>query len=94
MKRLVTITWAMALILSAATLLHAQTATPATSDTRRGTRITVSGDAIVQAQPDTAILTISVVTQARRALEAQQANAAKTEAVIQALKAAAGTGAR
>ena len=32
MKRLVTITWAMALILSAATLLHAQTATPATSD--------------------------------------------------------------
>ena len=93
MKRLVTITWAMALILSAATLLHAQTATPATSDARRGTRITVSGDAIVQAQPDTAILTISVVTQARRALEAQQANAAKTEAVIQALKAAAGTGA-
>lgn len=93
MKRLVTITWAMALILSAATLLHAQTATPATSDARRGTRITVSGDSIVQAQPDTAILTISVVTQARRALEAQQANAAKTEAVIQALKAAAGTGA-
>ena len=93
MKRLVTITWAMALILSAATLLHAQTATTATSDARRGTRITVSGDSIVQAQPDTAILTISVVTQARRALEAQQANAAKTEAVIQALKAAAGTGA-
>ena len=93
MKRLITITWAMVLILSAATLSHAQTVTPGTSDTRRGTRITVMGDAIVQAQPDTAILTISVVTQARRALDAQQANAAKTEAVIQALKTAAGPGA-
>jgi uncharacterized protein len=82
---------AMALILSAATALHAQT--PTTSDTRRATRITVMGDSIVQAQPDTAILTISVVTQARRALDAQQENATKTDAVVQALKAAAGTGA-
>jgi uncharacterized protein len=98
MKRLITIrlitsTWAMALIFSAATVLHAQTATPGTSDTRRGTRITVTGDAIVQAQPDTAILTISVVTQARRALDAQQDNATKTEAVMQAVKTAAGPGA-
>ena len=93
MKRLLTTTWALALILSAATLLHAQTATPGTTDTRRGTRITVSGDSIVHAQPDTAILTISVVTQARRAIDAQQANATKTDAVMQALKAAAGSGA-
>src|SRR5262245_2115206 len=91
MKRLFATTWAMALILSAATILHAQT--PATSDTRRATRITVGGDSIVQAQPDTAILTISVVTQGRRAIDAQQENATKTDAVIQALKAAAGTGA-
>ncbi len=93
MKRLFATTWAMALILSAATILHAQTATPGTSDTRRATRITVGGDSIVQAQPDTAILTISVVTQARRAIDAQQENATKTDAVIQALKAVAGTGA-
>ena len=83
----------MALIISAATILHAQTATPGTSDTRRATRITVGGDSVVRAQPDTAILTISVVTQARRAIDAQQENATKTDAVIQALKTAAGTGA-
>lgn len=92
MKRLFATTWAMALILSAVTILHAQTATPGTSDTRRATRITVGGDSIVQAQPDTAILTISVVTQSRRAIDAQQENATKTDAVIQALRAAAGTG--
>ncbi|HEU4434012.1 MAG TPA: SIMPL domain-containing protein, partial [Pyrinomonadaceae bacterium] len=75
MKRLFATTWAMALIISAATILHAQTATPGTSDTRRATRITVGGDSVVRAQPDTAILTISVVTQARRAIDAQQENA-------------------
>jgi uncharacterized protein YggE len=93
MKRLFTTIWAMALILSAATIVHAQTAPTGTSDTRRGTRITVNGDSIVQAQPDTAILTISVVTQARRAIDAQQDNATKTEAVMQAVKNAAGPGA-
>jgi len=93
MKRLFATTWAMALIISAGTISHAQTATSGTSDNRRATRITVGGDSIVQAQPDTAILTISVVTQARRAIEAQQENATKTDAVIQALKTAAGTGA-
>ena len=89
-KRLFATTLTITLLLCAATFLHAQTAT---SDTRRATRITVGGDAIVQAQPDTAILTISVVTQARRALDAQQENATKTDAVVQALKAVAGPGA-
>lgn len=56
------------------------------------TRVLVTGDSIVQAQPDTAILVISVVTQGKRAIDAQQENAAKSEAVIRALKAAAGTG--
>jgi len=60
---------------------------------RRTTRVMVAGDSIVQAQPDTAILTIAVVTQGRRALDAQQENATKTDAVVRALKAAAGTGA-
>lgn len=62
-------------------------------DGRRVTRVMVDGDSIVQAQPDTAILTISVVTQGRHALEAQQENATKTDAVVRALKAAAGAGA-
>ena len=69
-----------------------QAVTPGGSD-RRVTRVNVVGDSIIQAQPDTAILTISVVTQARNALDAQQQNATKTDAVIRALKAAAGTGA-
>jgi len=53
----------------------------------------VAGDSIVQAQPDTAILTISVVTQGRRAIDAQQENAVKTDAVVRALKSVAGAGA-
>ena len=36
------------------------------------TKVSVTGDSIVQAQPDTAILTVSVVTQGRNALEAAQ----------------------
>lgn len=62
-------------------------------DSARTTRVNVTGDSIVQAQPDTAILTISVVTQNRSAIEAQQENATKTDAVVRALKAAAGAGA-
>jgi len=49
-------------------------------DSRRVTRVMVAGDSIVQAQPDTAIVTISVVTQNRRAIDAQQENATKTDA--------------
>ncbi len=68
-------------------------ATPGRDDNRRVTRVMVAGDSIVQAQPDTAIVTVSVVTQNKQALTAQQENAAKTDAVVRALKAAAGTGA-
>ncbi|HZN06713.1 MAG TPA: SIMPL domain-containing protein [Pyrinomonadaceae bacterium] len=90
MKRLLLTTLMMILTIGAATV-HAQTpATPGASDARRATRVTVGGDSIVQAQPDTAILTISVVTQARRAIDAQQDNATKSDAVVKALKAAAG----
>ncbi|HEX3281255.1 MAG TPA: SIMPL domain-containing protein [Pyrinomonadaceae bacterium] len=63
------------------------------SDSRSLTKVMVSGDSIVQAQPDTAILNISVVTQARAALDAQQQNANKSDAVVRALKAAVGAGA-
>ena len=86
MKRLLTTIQLLALVLATATLLHAQEAK--TTD-KRQTRITVGGDSIVQAQPDTAILTVAVVTQGKRALDAQQENATKTDAVVRALKAAA-----
>jgi uncharacterized protein YggE len=66
-------------------------ATP--GENRRVTRVMIVGDSIVQAQPDTAILTLSVVTQNRSAILAQQGNATKTDAVVRALKAVAGTGA-
>lgn len=66
---------------------------PGGADTKRLTRVTVSGDSIVQAQPDTAIITVSVVTQSKRAIDAQQENAVRSEAVARALKAAAGAGA-
>lgn len=73
--------------------LDQNVATPGRDDSRRVTRVMVTGDSVVQAQPDTAIVTISVVTQNRRAIDAQQENATKTDAVVRALKAAAGTGA-
>lgn len=69
------------------------TSSGAQSEPRGPTRVIVSGDAIVQAQPDTAILAIAVVTQAKRAIDAQQENATKSDAVVRALKNAAGAGA-
>ncbi len=63
------------------------------SSGKRPMRVIVTGDSVVQAQPDTAILSISVVTQSRRALDAQTDNANKSDAVIRAVKAAAGAGA-
>jgi uncharacterized protein YggE len=72
---------------------EAQTLRPAqnTANRSRLTTVTVSGDARVSAQPDTAVVSISVVTQNRSAVEAQQENAARTTAVINALKRAAGS---
>ena len=54
------------------------------------TKVAVTGDSIIQAQPDTAILTVSVVTQGRLALDAQRENATKSDAVVRTLKSAAG----
>lgn len=70
-----------------------QAATRPPDDARRMTRVLVSGDSIVQAQPDTAVLVISVVTQAKQAIDAQQQNATKSEAVVRALKSSVGSGA-
>lgn len=72
----------------------AESGSGATQSELRGlTKVMVTGDSLVQAKPDTAILTISVVTQARNALDAQQDNANKSDAVVRALKSAAGPGA-
>ena len=68
-------------------------ATQGRDENRRITRVMVAGDSIVQAQPDTAIITVAVVTQNRTAIGAQEENASKTDAVVRALKAAAGSGA-
>jgi uncharacterized protein YggE len=72
--------------------ITAQGGNQVTGGDRNRTRVIVSGDSLVQAQPDTAILTVSVVTQAKNALDAQQQNAARTEGVVRTLKAAAGAG--
>lgn len=49
-------------------------------------RVTVTGDATVQAEPDTAILELAVVTQAPSASQAQTENATKSDRVVNALK--------
>ena len=54
------------------------------------TRVTVAGETSMKAQPDAAIVVLSVITQGKQALNAQQDNARKSDAVIQALKASAG----
>jgi uncharacterized protein len=63
------------------------------ASTTRAARVLVTGDSVVRAQPDTAVLVIAVTTQNRTALEAQRENANRTDAVLRALKAAAGAGA-
>lgn len=54
----------------------------------RYTRITVVGDSQTKTAPDTAQITFSVVTQNAQALNAQQENAKKSEAVKTAVEAA------
>ena len=50
------------------------------------TRITVTGDSNTKIAPDTALITFSVVTQNKQALDAQQENAKKSEAVKKAVE--------
>ena len=88
MKRIGIILSLVAVLLSTVSVLQAQTPTTGSTDTRRITRVLVTGDSIVTAQPDTATLIISVVTQAKRAIDAQQENAAKSDAVSRAVKSA------
>lgn len=57
---------------------------------RRVSRVLVTGESDAQAAPDTAVIVLSVVTQSQRALDAQQQNARKGDAVIQSVKETAG----
>ena len=57
----------------------------------RTTKVTVAGEAMTKVEPDAAVLVASVVTQNSQAIVAQQENARKSEAVANAIKAAAGT---
>jgi len=57
------------------------------------TKITVIGETILNAEPDVAVIVLSVVTQSQNALEAQQQNATKTDAVINAVKGVIGNNA-
>ena len=69
---------------------HVSGCGPKEAKETRLTRVLVTGEADLKAQPDTAVLVISVITQNQRAVSAQQENARKTEAVIQAVKETAG----
>ena len=69
------------------------TATTPGASLMAATRVVVSGDSLVQARPDTAMISVAVVTQAQTALAAQQENARRSEAMVRALKSAAGAGA-
>ena len=60
------------------------------SRSARLTRVTVAGETSMKAQPDAAVVVLSVITQSPQALNAQQDNARKSDAVIEALKASAG----
>jgi uncharacterized protein len=50
------------------------------------TRVTVTGESQTQVSPDNAVVTFSVITKDKQAVNAQQQNASKTDAVINALK--------
>ena len=56
----------------------------------RLTRLLVTGESDLKEPPDTAVVVLSVVTQNKAALEAQQQNALKSHAVMQAVREAAG----
>jgi len=59
----------------------------------RTTKVTVAGEAFTKAEPDAAVLILSVVTQSPQAITAQQENARKSDAVANAVKAIAGANA-
>jgi len=59
----------------------------------RTTKVTVAGEAMTRVEPDTAVVSLSVITQSAQALTAQQENARKSDSVSNAVKAIAGANA-
>lgn len=53
-------------------------------------RVVVTGEALAEAQPDTVVVTLAVVTQNASASEAQGENASRTDAVLRAVRAVNG----
>lgn len=70
-----------------------QTVVPSPGVQMQLTRVSVVGEAVVSSAPDTAVLSLAVVTQNASASEAQAENASRTDAVVRAVRAAAGPGA-
>lgn len=68
-------------------------ATACTKESNHTTKVTVAGEANLRAQPDAAVIVLSVVTQNPQALNAQQENARKSDVVIHAVQDSAGTNA-
>jgi uncharacterized protein len=61
---------------------------------RTSARVVVTGEATVRVQPDTVTVSLAVVTQNASASEAQAENASRTDAVVRAVRSAAGAGAQ
>ena len=68
-------------------------ATGCSKKPNRTTKVTVAGEAVSKAEPDAAVIVLSVVTQNAQAITAQQENARKSDAVTSAVKATAGANA-
>lgn len=64
-----------------------------TKTANRTTKVTVAGEATTKVEPDAAVIVISVVTQNAQAINAQQENARKSDAVTKTIKASAGANA-
>src|SRR2546427_12779152 len=55
-------------------------ATGCAKKSNRTTKVTVAGEAVARVEPDTAVLTVAVVTQSTQAVEAQKEKGRKSEA--------------
>src|SRR5207253_11299452 len=67
-------------------------ATGCAEKSNRTTKVTVAGEAVARVEPDTAVLTVSVVTQSTQAVNAQQEDARKSQAGTAAAGKTAGSG--
>ena len=80
-------------MLLAVACLSLMVATACSRKPNRTTKVTVAGEALTKVEPDAAVVVLSVVTQNTQAINAQQENARKSEAVAAAIKNTAGSNA-